>query len=340
MANIRQNIEHGFATLAGRIYDRPWLFIAVIALLAAGLASQIPGLRMDTSNESFLHKNDPILGVYEEFKDQFGLDELIIVAIEPPEVFDLAFLKKLQVLHDDLADNVPRLADITSLVNARDTRGEEDRLIVGDLLETHPRDDSELAALKERVMSNPLYRNRLISPDGRMTTIVLEPEAAGEAAGDEDALDGFDEETEAAAPATPDEPAMTKDDIAAEAVASVREIVEKHQGDDFRIHLAGSPVVTKALKMSMISDTARFIKLAVLAIGICLYLMFRRISGVFLTLLVVMLALLSTLGLMALFRVSFDVPHTILPSLLLAVGVGAVVHVLALVYHHLDINGD
>ncbi|MCP4692400.1 MAG: MMPL family transporter, partial [Desulfobacterales bacterium] len=60
----------------------------------------------------------------------------------------------------------------------------------------------------------------------------------------------------------------------------------------------------------------------------------------FLTLLVVMLALLSTLGLMALFRVSFNVPHTILPSFLLAVGVGAVVHVLALVYHHLDINGD
>ena len=339
MSAIRNRIEHWFELLANLVFDRPWLFIIIIVAMVAGLAVQLPKLHLDTSNESFLHKNDPTLSIYDKFKDQFGWDEFIIIAIEPSEVFNLAFLKKLKVLHDDLAENVPHLSDITSMVNARNTRGEEDRLIVEDLLDKFPQNEADLSDLKERVMSNPLYLNRLISPDGRMTSIVLETDISVTEGEETDVLAGFDE-------GKPDiqqagkKPTMTKDDIAYQAVDTVKNIIEKYQADDFKIYLAGSPVVTKAIKLYMIRDTGKFLVLAVLTIGLCLFIMFRRISGVLLTLLVVILALISTLGLMALCGVAFTVPDMILPSFLLAVGVGAVVHVLALVYHRFDTNGD
>ena len=339
MSSIRNRIEHWFELSANLVFDRPWLFIIVIVSMVAGLAAQLPKLHLDTSNESFLHKNDPTLSIYDKFKDQFGWDEFIIIAIEPSEVFNLAFLKKLKILHDDLADNVSHLSDITSMVNARNTRGEEDRLIVEDLLDKFPQNEADLSDLKERVMSNPLYLNRLISPDGRMTSIVLETDISVTEGEETDVLAGFDEDKPDIQQAG-EKPTMTKDDIAYQAVDTVKNIIEKYQADDFKIYLAGSPVVTKAIKLYMIRDTGKFLVLAVLTIGLCLFIMFRRISGVLLTLLVVILALISTLGLMALYGIAFTVPDMILPSFLLAVGVGAVVHVLALAYHRFDTKGD
>ena len=338
MASIREKIEHWFELLAGLAFDRPWLIIIFIGALAVALMAQVPDLSLDTSNESFFHESDPTLGIYEDFKAQFGWDELIVIAIEPPEVFDLAFLRKLKALHDDLAANVPHLADITSMVNARNTRGEGDRLIVEDLLEDFPQDEADLAALRARVMSNPLYRSRLISPDGRVTTIVLETEMRAVDTGEQEALAGFDEGPPSAQAAV-SRSVLTKNDLVRLVVETVQDIVDRYQADDFKVHLAGSPVVVKDIQRSMVRDMGRFLLLAVLSIGVCLFIIFRRLSGVFLSLLVVSLALVSTLGIMALCGVDFNVPHMILPSFLLAAGVGAAVHVLALVYHHFDRYG-
>ncbi|MEN8191063.1 MAG: MMPL family transporter, partial [Thermodesulfobacteriota bacterium] len=85
----------------------------------------------------------------------------------------------------------------------------------------------------------------------------------------------------------------------------------------------------------MMADMKRFLRLAVLTIGICLFFMFRRISGVLLPLLIVGLTLASTLGIMAKTGIFFKTPTIILPSFLLAVGVGASIHVLSLVYQYL-----
>jgi predicted RND superfamily exporter protein len=95
---------------------------------------------MDNSVEGFLHDDDPTLIRYNEFRDQFGRDDVTIIAIETPDVFDLGFLEKLRALHEDLEAEVPHLDEITSLINARSTRGEGDALIVEDLLEDWPRD--------------------------------------------------------------------------------------------------------------------------------------------------------------------------------------------------------
>ncbi len=335
---MRQRIEFWFQAVAGTIHDRPWFFIIVAVLVATGLGMQISRLRIDTSNESYFHHTDPVLTVYDDFKAQFGTDELIIVAIEAPDVFDPAFLHKLEKLHDELAENVPHLADITSLVNARNTRGETDRLIVEDLLENFPKNGDELAALKDRAMSNPLYINRLISPDATMTGIILETDLAETEAPD-DVLAGFDDEP-AGDEAVEKKPARTKNEMAETIVNKVEEITAKYDSDDFDIQLAGVPVVLKVQKEAMMKDMGRFMMLALLTIGLCLFLMFHRISGVFLPITVVMLSLFSTLGLMGLFNVPFTLPSMILPSFLLAVGVGAAVHILSLVFREMGHGED
>jgi len=68
--------------------------------------------------------------------------------------------------------------------------------------------------------------------------------------------------------------------------------------------------------------------------------MFRRITGVVLPLIVVILSLLCTLGIMAFLGVSIKVPTQILPSFLLAVGVGTSVHILAIFFQRYRQSAD
>jgi predicted RND superfamily exporter protein len=353
MPNVRRKIEAGFEDLARLICRRRWPVLGVMFVLVALLAAHIPKLEIDMSNESFLHDDDPILAEYEAFQDQFGREEMIAIALEPPEIFDPDFLAELKTIHEELEAEVPHLADIMSLVNARSTRGEGNTLIVDDLLAEWPDSPARIAELKRRVMDNPLYRNAIISDDGRLTTILLKTDAYSSLGVKEtDVLSGFDDEAESAEDPlagfdeeTPTQegtqkPAFITDKENSEVVAAVRAVLARHHSADLKIDVAGSPVITHTLKRSMLRDMSLFLRLAVLTIGLCLLIMFRRVSGILFPLIVVALALVSTLGLMAWLGTSVKTMTSILPSFLLAVGVGASVHLLAIFYHKLDEKGD
>jgi predicted RND superfamily exporter protein len=151
----------------------------------------------------------------------------------------------------------------------------------------------------------------------------------------DDELANFDEPV-AAQSAEPR--AFISDKENTEMVLAASKIVEKYRGENFEIFIAGSPSVTAFLKDSMKKDMAKFIVMILIAIIIFLALLFKRASGVFLPILTVVLAVLSTMGLMAFFGTPIKTMTQILPSFLLAVGVGASVHILAIFYKHYDQN--
>jgi hydrophobe/amphiphile efflux-3 (HAE3) family protein len=337
-ANIRRRIENRLEGLARIIYRHRLKTMAAMLLLVAGLVSQIPRITIDTSMEGFLHQNDPAMITYNAFRDQFGRDEVVIVAVETEQVFALETLEKLKALHGELEAKVPHTDDITSLVNARNTRGEGDTLIVEDLLEVWPTSPEALAEVRERALANPMYQNLLLSEDGRFTTIVIRSHSSSTAAA-EDVLEGFEEAEGTALDAAPAETANGRylsDAENSAVVAAVDTIARRFDAPGFRISIAGSPVVTHFLKQYMMKDMRKFILLAIATVAAVLFLMFRRISGVLLPLLIVILSLLSTVGIMAISGTPIKVPTQILPSFLLAVGVGTSVHVLAIFYQRLD----
>jgi len=343
VADIRKQIELWFESFARTIYRNPYKTLIISFFFITAIVSQISKLTIDISTEGFLHKKDPILIDYDAFRDQFGRDELILVAIQTPEVFEIGFLNRLKTLHDDLAENVPYIEDITSLINARNTRGEADELIVEDLLEIWPETTEDIAEIKERVFDNPMYRNTLISEDGNFTTILIQLQTYSSIGGDTDLLEGFEEDvpkeaTDPRDPEKPDEKKYLTDGENSQAVNMTREITEKYQAPDFQVYVAGSSAVTHFLKISMIKDVRRFLALAFFTVALFLFIMFRKISGVLLPLLIVVLSLISTIGIMAAFGTPIKLPTQILPSFILAVCVGYSVHILALFYHHFRKN--
>ena len=85
---IRDRIEAAFER-GGRIVCRaPWWIVAGMALLTLLLCVHgLPLLEQDVSIESYLREGDPTRQAYDEFRDQFGNDENVLLLIQSEDIF-------------------------------------------------------------------------------------------------------------------------------------------------------------------------------------------------------------------------------------------------------------
>jgi predicted RND superfamily exporter protein len=323
---MRDRIERAFEAWGHLAYRRAWRVIAIGALVTVALATQLPKLGFDTSTEGMFHPDDPIRVAYDEFRARFGSDTMILAAVRPERVFDLATLERLRALHEAIEAEVPLLVEVTSLVNARETRGVGDELVVGELMEEWPETAEQVAEIERRALANPLYLDNLISRDGRLTVVVIETSTYSSARDDA----GFEDFGETGAPAAA--PAFLTGEEQSSIVEALEDVVRRHRAPGFEIHLAGTQVMADAMQKEMQADMSRFTGLSLGMITAFLALLFRRLAGVVLPLAAVILSVVSTMSIMAAIGVPITLPTQILPSFLLAVGVGASVHILAIFF--------
>jgi len=338
---VHNKLENLMEKFGGFIHDNPVKVIVVVLALLAFPLSHVPQIKMDTSTEGFMHDDDPVLLEYNAFRAQFGRDERVVVALKSDSIFTLEFLETLKSLHEELEEKVPYLEDINSLYNIRNTRGEGDQLITDDLLEHFPTTKEEVVVMKQQTMDSHFYKDLFISRDGKMTTIVMETDAYShegqEEISDVDTFDeGFVDEVDVEAK---DRPFLT-DKENAELINSVLSIVKKYNKDGIEVYVAGSPSVNHALKSQMRADMQKFMRITFLIIIVFLFAIFRRTSAVFYPLIVIILALLATVGTMAWSGAAFKLPTQIVPSLLMAVSIGATVHILSIFFDKFNTNGD
>lgn len=331
MSRYHDRVERWFQTMAKRLCGRPWLALLAMLALTLVLAGGLRFIMVDTSNEAYLYPDDPIFVNFEEFRQQFGRDEMIMIVLQPrSDVFDPTFLTALKNLHNDLRDNTPHLDDIFSLVNARDTEGRGDVLLVDEFLKAWPGSEAQRKALKKKAMSNPMYLNRLISKDAKLAVIMLKVDAYVSDGGG-DALAGFDAEAAEAS-----QRRRLSDPELSLTVREVEKIVKAHQGDIYTYHYTGMPVTSEAIKAAMMKDVRKFMMLSIVIIAVVLFVLFRRVSGVVLPLFIVALSVLGTMGCMGWLGFNFTTPLTILPSFLISVGVGSSVHIMVIFFQALD----
>ncbi|MBU0992350.1 MAG: MMPL family transporter [Proteobacteria bacterium] len=342
MPEFKKRIETGLEQFAYFIYRNRFITLLIMLMILVFLAANATRLHSNTSIEGLLHDEDPILLDYNTFRDQFGREELIVIAIKTPDIFNMAFLERLKALHDELSDKVPLTEKISSLINARHTYGNQDELIVRDLFDPWPTSLTDLEIIKKRVLGTPAYLHTLISEDGTYTTLLIQTRQFGQSGEPDVAMDGFqdtresmNEQHENAKSA----PYLT-DEENSMIVEAVNGIIKKYDAPDFKIFLAGSPSVTHALKIALLRDMTFFTTLSIIAISIFLFFMFRRVSGVIIPLVIVVFSLVSTFGTMALSHAVIKTPFTVLPSFLLTVGVGDSVHVLVYFFRFFNKTGD
>jgi len=332
MAKLNKQIALGFETWTDFVFRHHKQVILVCVLLMVGFISQMPKLKVDTTIEGFLYSDDPAMVAYDQFRDQFGRDDRIVIGIETDDVFTETFLQRLSKFHLAIEADVPYLEEVESLINARNVYGTEDELVVEDLFEEWPRTADQLAAIRKRALGNPLYTNLILSAEGTYTTVVVKIRRYGESLSDDQALDQFDFEQSSD---VTDEPVLLTEEQNDELIAVLFEVIKEHEGDHFQIHMAGQPILIYTLKTALLKDMRVFVALGLIAIAILLLLLFRTIFAVIPPIVVVVCALISTLSCMAISGIPLQVPTQILPSFLLAVGVADSVHILTIFHYRI-----
>jgi predicted RND superfamily exporter protein len=348
LMNWRLKIEKKFENFADWIFENSKKTILGVLLIVIAMGSQLPNLTMDTSTEGFLHKTDELRIKYDEFRDQFGRDEKILIAIKTTDIFAPKFLEKLAKLHIELENNLPYIDDVNSLMNARNTHGTKDSLIVDDLFDNYKIDEKTLNAKKQLALNNPLLKDLMFNGDKTFTNIIIDTNTysnfdkfgnkivVSESDGfDDDFDDGFGEEVK-----TKTEQLYLTDAENTKIIEAVQKITGKYKSADFQIHLAGSALFAGVIKQAMQKDTQSFIQKMMVMVILVLALMFRRVSGVVLPLITVILTIISALSLMAIFKAPFTIVTQIMPSFLLAVITGASIHLLAMFYKNYSESED
>jgi predicted RND superfamily exporter protein len=324
-----------------------WLFenakktILIIFLLVVALGSQLPSLKIDTTTEGFLHKTDPMRVEYDIFRDQFGRDEKLMIAVKTGNIFDLNFLKKLDSFHDALESELPNIKGVDSLINARNTYGIEGELIVEPLIDSPPETEEALFKLKEIVTSNSLYENSLYSEDFTMTTVTIDTETYSNKglSNESDSLE-FDDGLEFDDDSLGGQRVYLTDAENDEIIAKTQLIMQRFDGEDFKIYLSGSAAIAGIFKQALMNDSVVFISLMMVVIMVVLFALFRRISGVILPLACVSLTLITTVSLMSVFSAPFTMATQIMPTFLLAVVTSASIHLLAVFYKDFATTND
>jgi uncharacterized protein len=279
---------------------RRWLALGAALVIAIALGAASSRLIVRNDLAVWFVEGDPALESYLSFRERFGSDEVVVLALQPPAArasgaqrtgIDAARLARLDLLVRKLAadPDVERTAALSSAVTT-DTEGVLGPVVQGEVGE----DDAARAALA-------LERSRL----------------ARQLAGEDEALlvwlwmkrdAGFDARRGAA-------------------YARLREVVAGAlAGSDETVSWAGGGLVWDELNRATEQEGAAFIGLAYLIVLFALILATRRAAWTFAAIAVVTLADTCLFGVIALSGTPLNAVTVALPTLVMVLGVANVLH--------------
>jgi predicted RND superfamily exporter protein len=281
----------------------PKSVIVILGVITLFFLAFVPGIGFLSNLEKMLPQDDPVVEEYEEAKDTFGSQNIIMVALENDRetVFNISTLRKLFAMTAELEELEDQgyLEDVISPSNVDIIEGTELALIVRPILKEPPQNEEEVQYFREKILQERQLVNSIILQDSTAAVIILK-----------------------VAPRVADDTAKIH-----QLMHQVTRITKRYEGPE-RIYLAGDTVLEHFADQYMKDDLKLLFPIAVLVVMLSLYLSFRSLRGVFLPLIVVLISVAWTVGLMAIFGIQLTLASIFLPVLLTAIGSAYGIHII------------
>jgi predicted RND superfamily exporter protein len=284
----------------GLIVDRPRSVLLCILFLTGFFAYYARLIRLDSSVESLLPKDDPEKAYYDEVRQQFGSDEIGVIGVITDNIYTPQVLSKIKRLTEAI-QQIPEVKSVISLTNVPDiitSVARESAALVPNVDASH----AALEELKEKLVAQPIYLKNLVSADGRAAAINIFFENLGD---DEFFRRGIDDHIQA--------------------------LVTQEYGPE-RLYYTGLPHFKVYSTRAMWGDLTLFVPLTLLLTVVVLFLSFRSLRGVLIPTVTVIVCLIWTLGIMVLAGSSLSLGNMALPPLVLVLGTAYSLHVVAEYY--------
>jgi len=256
-------------------------------------------VQFDNTIETYFLPRD--IQDYRQFLDQFGSDELIVIAFSAEEdIFnaeDLALIDRLTRKIEDL----PNVRRVLSLTNAQIVWGDSESINFDPLIEALPVPEEELPLVRQRAFRDPFIPGTVLSADGHYTAIVVEVEHI-----------------------------IGEFDYKVTLLNQIKALLDREKERTPRtFYLGGGPVLDEAIFRYNEEDQSRYIPIMLLIMVAIIFTMFRRVGIVVMPLVVVFLSLIWTYGFLVLLGYKINIISTIITPLLMAVSVADSIHIMA-----------
>ncbi len=289
------------------IVHRAWLVLLLLAIATAGFVSQLPKIKMETNIENMLPHSMDAYTNKKKLEKLFSSADMVVIGIINNKDADGIYNPHTLKLVDELTGwlqmrkefRTLSLSDLMSLSTIKDIRGTADGMEVEHFMRQPLTTSASIKHLRQRLKENGIYMGSIVSDDGKGTLIVVRPDAS---------YVGHYHEIYK----------LIKDKVA--------EI--DGRGGPEAILITGRPIIEGVFGAYMPQDMQRMQPMILALLALLLFISFRNMRGVLIPLAVVILSELWMLGTMAASGIPIYTVTTLLPILILAVGIADSVHLL------------
>jgi predicted RND superfamily exporter protein len=284
--------------VSGTLKRLPWrhylsvVFLLLFTVLPSGLLLK---LNINNAPTVYFPDDQPAVKLDRELRKRFPNDQVFVLLFEGVALYSDGFLKA----YDDVGRKLQKLDainEVLSLTLQDHIAGTEDEFIVEPLIDIHKLGKFRPTERKRRVLSDRFSRGALVSEDGTAVAMVIIPAKTGNSL-ERLALEG-----------------------------QILKSVEAHQLGAYLTAMAGEIPVDVAQLRSMLRDNMIFIPATVIIELLLVWWLFRRWLGVMLAGVTIGVVVNSTMAIYVLFDQPFTLVTTIIPPLLSALTVAALVH--------------
>ena len=158
------------------VLKRPWLSLAVVALLVGGFATQIDKIKLDASADSLMLQGDPSLGVYREISSRYAAEDFLLITWQPPGPL---LADESLVPLKAMAEELRQLPGVSSVVTVWDVPLLESppvglsAITSSDPLPSLNQADIDRELVLAELTSSPIYADLLASRDGDVTAVQI-----------------------------------------------------------------------------------------------------------------------------------------------------------------------
>jgi predicted RND superfamily exporter protein len=277
-----------------------WFGLLIAITIFLGISIK---LETDNSLREWFSKDDPHYIAYQNYLDTFEKGSLLLVVVRSENIFSLDILHFIKQITEELED-VAHVVGVHSLANANKIIGTPEGIEIHPLLsELKP---TQIQKIKKYALKDELFRNYLISPDGKLTAIAIALE------------DMPDKEID-------------------HTIHQVEEIVNKQKPTNIEVFVSGEAKAISEINRFTKQNQNIFSIPIISCICICIFILFRSFYKNFIILLVIGMSICWALGFYSLLGYSSNAITGMILPLIIILSISDSVHIIK---HFEEVNSD
>lgn len=281
------------------LVDNPKKLIVLSLLQVVLLGLGVSYLKADFTYRIWLAPNDPLLLAFDRFEETFGNDDSLVLLVHSPNgIFDQESMKVLSELTEKLW-LVPDILRVESLVNFQWTSAKDDEILIEDFIQK-VEDPNYLLERKKLALNDPMLPGYLINRGGDVATVFGKLR-----------------------------PYPNKAPDATRLVKNARALVKEfNDRGDHKIYIHGPNVITASFAEVSAEDSKIMVPMVIFLIIFFLWFFFKRVWGVLLPFIVIIITLISTFGIAGFTGIIFNNVIFMVPFVIMAISIADTVHIL------------